>query len=353
MDGLSPRVGGEDERVGRHTQEREFRSLGRPGVRTGAEHVALGWRLLWRSRLVVAVAVALGVMNALGPHLLRDPGARGSSGERSAHTAEKRMPSPAQSQRHWHLLEPYDPLKLLPAVPELRVPGMAGISRTAAGSRSPALAVILGGLLEWSIAALVAAAFAGMLVAFASPPLPAWRAAACHATRDFVRYLILGLVVALPKAMVSVGLASAELHLSTFEVTGIWAILCTFLFPLALAPLIVTVDNASLLRATWLSVRTTFRRLPEAATVVLGIGFLQFGVTGPATRAAFYVVSSIAWPASRDAIPFAFELLSWSVYALIGAWFCLSVIGWWIAIRSRELGCTPGPGQNVAGCSTL
>jgi hypothetical protein len=240
----------------------------------------------------------------------------------------------SQTEPGYRLFEFYDAPAAVPRLPGLYVNVDDIVSQQyPVGSEAWSAGVIAGALLTFALAAVVAAAFVGLLAGLVNSGVLDWGAAGRSARRSFWRYCALVVIPVLPGTTASVILCSPGAHPSALHVLGIWTGIAALLFVLSLAPSIVTFDNAGLVRAMGMSVTTVLKRLPEAVVVILGIGCLQYALMGPAARAAVGLVRSLDGP-SRGAAVITMDLLSWSLLTLVRVWFCAAALYWWADVRS-------------------
>jgi len=307
------------------------------GFVRGWGHVARGWRLLVGHRVLLLVALALGVISVFTPRLsdrlvrpLKQQPAVGVEQEDQAEGDLGQFPQ---------LVRLYDVLQVLP-----RMPGASlGVGDAVLGTMRLEITwwvwlLIATVCFDIAVFVLITGLLVCLLTGLVSRGVLDWRAAARGGVRVFWRYLVLAVVPAFLSTTLSIKTARLDPALPPLALTGLFLVIEVLRLTLILAWFIIAVDNVSLVRAVVVSGSTVWRRFSQTAVVVLGIGLVRYLWMGPASRLVGY-----AWDVSYGksgplALTTAVGILVWSVLAMIGIWFCLSALSWWFSIRE---GTTP------------
>ncbi len=312
---------------------------GTAGLRRGVAAVKTGLRALFTYKVVLFIAVGIAFSNAVGMRLLSWPDKEFT--EQSAKLAKLDNNYETNIQPHLELVRYYDVTALIPVIPTINIAVTdAGTRSGDVGSLWWSVMTSVVAVFQWTLAVLVAGGFLCFATQLVTSGVSDWSETGRGMLRIFWRYLVLMIIISLPGMALSLLLYRYGSILSKLETFGLYSLITTVKFSLALVPFIIAVDDILLIKAISISSSTVWRRFSEAAVVVLGIGFVRYICIGPIARFITNAWSDVSGGEIilgvlmiRDAV----SLLIWIILAIVEAWFCLSALYWWAGIRHSTL----------------
>jgi hypothetical protein len=285
--------------------------------------IAQGWQKILHYRFLLLVILAIALFNSFTQGF--------SNNENTVNTGS--MHPPLKTKQH--LLEPWDGTNLIAQVPQiyLRVPGRTLTQWHLTLSPRAGVTVIIWELIIGSALALWTGIFVALMSNIVCSGRPAWNTLLKTTGITFFRYFVLMTVLAILETVLSIHVSNPSHRASRQSVFVLWTMLASLKYLVVFVPFIITIENVSLLRAIWLSLKTGIKYMHSSLKIALGIGSLQYLLTGPFAR-----FMSIAWHPKFGHVELVIvnsliSLICWIIYIGLGTWFCLSAISWWLSIR--------------------